>query len=119
MKEVTMANLKMTVEEACARLDKAGLDLHERLSADVEQLKTELRSTAEAIPRASVLIGAADIMERAAVAQSREIEIEYDRAVVNGSINLSSYGSVYMNDSGQYVAKGKYRALFFLIPVKE
>lgn len=118
-----MANLKMSVEAALTKLD-------ERLKSDIEHLKgeaaclrRELTTAAEQLPELPA--AASDLLSSVEVALAQEIQIgdpERKRdytVVVRVDIPEAAYGTVQMSSYDVRVPTGKYRALFFLVPIKD
>ena len=111
-----MANLKATVETEIERLDKWRRETQERREHEVRRSVENLAEKAGELPK--IPGHATDLMLKAVVAQSKEIEFDYDRNEVRGVV--STNGATYelvSYEATTRVPKGKYRALFFLIPV--
>ena len=130
-----MSNLKMTLDEAVQalnrlnRLNRWELATTERLAYDlkteVERLRNDLTEAAVTLPKLPA--AATDLVLQAAVVLSKEVEMlpgcAPDRPVELREVlfHLSSRESLSLMgfDSRVPVPAGKYRALFFLVPVKE
>lgn len=113
-----MPNLKANLDEELALLSRCGDEIKEKLESMVDAAKQRLREGAAAVadlPAAT----ATDLMLKSEVAQSVEIVFEY-AGEVNCLVDFVGRGyGKRMTENGQRVPAGKYRALFFLIPIKE
>ena len=114
-----MANLKLDQELLLHQIGKEEDQCIAGIRRAVEEARDEVNEVAKIIPD---LAGrsATDLMMRSRVAVGKDVEMghPYSRGQVRVEFNGGSGFSFYQNVEEEIPA-GRYRALFFLVPIKD
>ncbi len=112
-----MANLKLDQELLIHSIGRAGDEAIERIRGKVEEAREEAIEIAKILPEIRGLEHS-DIFLKARVAVAKTMELGHDARSPQLQVNLNGAFSFYSN-LDDTIPAGKYRALFFLVPVKE